>query len=80
MTLIKQGSDINLGDTIVTSNISTIFPKGYPVGTVTKLIEAPDKVYMNAEISTFVNSACLDQVIIIFYEKDKKYESESQNN
>ncbi len=80
MTLIKQGSDINLGDTIVTSNISTIFPKGYPVGTVTKLIEAPDKVYMNAKISTFVNSACLDQVIIIFYEKDKSYESEFQNN
>lgn len=72
MSLIKLGSDITLGDTIITSNISTIFPKGYPVGTVKKLSETPDKVYMNASISTFEDPASLDQVIILQYKKEEK--------
>ena len=53
MNLIKLGSDIVVGDTIVTSNISTIFPKGYPVGTITRLREAPNQVYMYANLQTF---------------------------
>ena len=80
MTLIKLGSDVILGDTIVTSNISTVFPKGYPVGVVTKLIEVPDKVYMNAKILSFANPGSLDQVIVLLYEKDKSYETELEEN
>ena len=74
MSLIKLGSDIALGDTIVTSNISTIFPKGYPVGVVKKLSETPDKVYMNASVTTFVEPTSLDQVIVLKYQKDEKDE------
>ncbi len=80
MNMVKIGSEINLGDTIVTSNISTIFPKNYPVGVVSQISEAPDKVHINAKISPFTNPASLDQVIILFYEKDKSYETELENN
>jgi rod shape-determining protein MreC len=76
MTMIKLGSDIGLGDTIVTSNISTVFPKGFPVGIVTKLIEEPDKTHMTAQISTFIDPASMDQVIILFCKKDTSYEQE----
>ena len=65
-----------LGDTIVTSNISTVFPKGFPVGIVTKLIEEPDKTHMSAQISTFTKPASLDQVIVLFCKKDTSYEQE----
>jgi rod shape-determining protein MreC len=74
MSLIKLGSDIALGDTIVTSNISTIFPKGYPVGVVKKLTETPDEVYMNASVTTFVEPTSLDQVIVLKYQKDENNE------
>lgn len=74
MSLIKPGSDIVLGDTIVTSNISTIFPKGYPVGIVKKLSENSDQVYMNASITAFVDPASLDQVIILQYREEEDNE------
>ncbi len=80
MTMIKPGSDIKLGDEIITSNISSVFPKNYPVGKVVKLIESPDKLFMKAELSTYVDPAMMDQVIIQFFEKDKSYEQELNNN
>ena len=79
MRLIKLGSDINLGDTVVTSNISSIFPRDFPVGVVTRLIESPDKIHMDAKISGFTNPASLDQVIVLEYKKDKNYEKEFDN-
>jgi len=80
MNLIKLGSDIAVGDTIITSNVSTIFPKGYPVGIVTQLKESPDQVYMSAKLNSFVDPACIDQVIILHYIKDLKYEREFEIN
>ena len=80
MNLIKLGSDIAIGDTIITSNISTIFPKGFPVGIVTRLRETPDQVYMSATLKNFVDPASLDQAIILQYAKDLRYESELQIN
>ncbi|RLC51150.1 MAG: hypothetical protein DRZ79_03265, partial [Candidatus Cloacimonadota bacterium] len=37
VTMLDRGSEINIGDTIVTSNISGIFPPRFPVGTVSKI-------------------------------------------
>lgn len=76
MTLIKNGSEISIGDTVVTSNISRIFPKGYPVGTISKIIESSDKVHMKAQIKPFTDPLNVDKVIILKYKKDTKYEIE----
>ncbi len=80
MNLITSGSDIAIGDTIITSNLSTIFPKGFPVGIVTRLRETPDQIYMSATLKNFVDPASLDQTIILQYIKDLRYESELQIN
>ena len=80
MSFIKLGSEIILGDTIVTSNISNIFPEGFPVGVVNSLYESQDKTHMNASIHPFVDASSLDRVIVLFYEKDKSYESELNLN
>ncbi|MHA1703358.1 MAG: rod shape-determining protein MreC [Promethearchaeota archaeon] len=66
MKLIKTGSDINLKDTIVTSNFSTIFSKGFPIGVVSILEETPDKVHIKAQIMSFIYPRSVDQVIILF--------------
>lgn len=80
MRLIKPGSDIEVGDIIITSQISSVFPKGFPVGKVTKLIENQAEIYMSAKIQTFVNPSELDQAVILLYEKDESYEEELKNN
>jgi rod shape-determining protein MreC len=80
MTLIKPGSDIKVGDIIVTSQISSVFPKGFPVGKVVKLTENPADVFMSAKIQTFINPSELDQAVVLLYEKDESYEEELKNN
>lgn len=76
MNLIKLGSDIAVGDTIVTSNASTIFPAGFPIGIITSLKETPEQIYMSAILKPFVDPNSLNRVIILHYEKDMKYEKE----
>jgi rod shape-determining protein MreC len=76
MTLIKNGSEISIGDTVVTSNISRIFPKGFPVGTISKIIKSTDKVHMKAQIKPFTDPLNVDKVIILKYKKDTNYEIE----
>ena len=80
MTLIKPGSDIKVGDIIVTSQISSVFPKGFPVGKVTKLIENQTDIFMSAKIEIFINPSELDQAVVLLYEKDESYEEELKNN
>lgn len=79
MTMINLGSDIVIGDTIVTSYISSISPKGFPVGVVTGIEESTNRIHMQALIKGFENPASLDQVIILKYKKDKSYEEELNN-
>ena len=65
MSYVKIGVMINVGDTIVTSNISHIFPRGYPVGTVSKLQESQDNLYQKAVINPFVKINRLEHVFIL---------------
>ncbi|NLK50337.1 MAG: rod shape-determining protein MreC [Candidatus Cloacimonetes bacterium] len=69
MNMIKLGSEISVGDTIVTSNLSRLFPKGYPVGRVKRLKESTDNLFITAEISPFTLVENLEHVFIL---KDKK--------
>lgn len=79
MSQIKPGADIALGDSVVTSNISTIFPKNYPVGIVSGIDRSPDKIYIQAKIKPFVEPSKLNQVIILLDKKDISYEHEFTN-
>jgi len=76
MKMLRLGSEINIGDTIVTSNISQIFPSGFSVGTVSKIREAADKVHIEAQVFPFENPARTEQLIVLLYKKDKNYEKE----
>jgi rod shape-determining protein MreC len=65
MNLIKLGSEISAGDTIVTSNLSTLYPKGYPVGTIARIRESQDYLFISAEISPFTLVENLEHVFIL---------------
>jgi rod shape-determining protein MreC len=65
MNMIKLGSQISAGDTIVTSNLSTLFPKGYPVGTISRIRESQDNLFISAEISPFTLVENLEHVFIL---------------
>ncbi len=65
MNLIKLGSPIAAGDTIVTSNLSSLFPKGYPVGRVSRIKESQDFLFISAEIEPFTQVENLEHVFIL---------------
>ncbi len=70
MDMIRTGSPVNVGDVIVTSSVSTFFPRGYPIGRITRLLKDPEDVFMKAQISPYAKVNDLEQVIVLFYEKD----------
>ena len=68
MNMIQLGSSINVADTVLTSNISSIFPKGYPVGVVKKVQNTSDNLYMSAIIKPFVKVENIEHVVILKHE------------
>lgn len=65
MNLIKLGSQISIGDTIVTSNLSRLFPKGFPVGKIKRIKESQDNLFLSAEIIPFTLVENLEHVFIL---------------
>jgi len=80
MTMIRQGSDIVVGDTLITSDLSTVFPRGYDVGVVKSIQIDSDGINMKANIKPFTVIDQLDQIVIIEYKKDMSYETEINQN
>ncbi len=58
-------SDIAVGDTIITSGMGGIFPRGLIIGTVTKTLLDPTHFFQYVEVKPAVNFNTLEQVFII---------------
>ncbi len=80
MGMIKLGSQINIGDTLVTSNISQIFPKGYPIGKIIKLKESQDNLFLKAEIQPFALIENAETVFVLKGNREMSYEKELSTN
>ena len=66
---IKVGCDIKLGDKIVTSKLSSIYPPEIPFGKIINIEQTSEGLFTKAEISPFINLARIEEVaIIIGYE------------
>ena len=65
MNMVKLGSEIVAGDTIVTSNLSRLYPKGYPVGMISRIKESDDNLFISAEISPFTLVENLEHLFIL---------------
>jgi|SRR5690554_187750 len=74
MNMIRTGSHVNVGDVIETSSVSTFFPRGFPVGKISRLIKTPEDVYMRAEVIPNSSINDLEQVIILYFRKEIPYE------
>ena len=57
--------DITVGDTVITSGFDGIFPKGLPIGGVTKVFRRNAGIFQEIEITPFVNFHKLEGVMII---------------
>lgn len=65
MNMVKLGSEISVGDTIVTSNLSRLYPKSYPVGVIRRIRESQDNLFISADITPFTLVENLEHVFIL---------------
>lgn len=62
---IKIGSNLKIGDKIITSNLSSIYPPGIPLGKIIKISETKNSFFMEAEIQPFVKIEQVEEVGVL---------------
>lgn len=62
---INKLERINLGDVVSTGNSSLLFPKGIPVGHISKINNMPKSQYFELELKTATNFRDLEYVFVI---------------
>jgi rod shape-determining protein MreC len=62
---LPKHATYNVGDTIVTSGYSTVFPEGIPVGTIENLYIQKTENYNSLKVKLFTDFATLSEVMII---------------
>jgi len=62
---LPQHAEIHIGDTIVTSGFSTVFPEGLPVGTIENTIKEKGENYNSVKVRLFTNFSALSEVMVV---------------
>jgi rod shape-determining protein MreC len=65
MKYVDRSEDIKPGDTIVTSGIDGVFPRGLLVGRVAKVSQEGPGLFLNVEVKAAVDFRKLEQVLIL---------------
>jgi rod shape-determining protein MreC len=70
LTNVAKTLDVKVGDQVVTSEYSSIFPPGIPVGVVTGTSEETGALFQTIEVSPFADLYRLDEVFVILHTPD----------
>jgi len=62
---VRAGGDIAAGDPVVTSAISTLFPAGIPVGTVSRAAKKESDLFYDVEITPAADLSKLEEVFVV---------------
>lgn len=65
LNLINTNQKVAVGDTVVTSGLSGVFPKGLPLGKVTSVEAAPGSLYYTIVIEPYGNVSSNEEVMVI---------------
>lgn len=61
---MKRTEDVQVGDTVVTSGLDGIFPKGLPIGHVVGVDKRGQGLFQNAEIAPRIDFEQLEEVLV----------------
>jgi rod shape-determining protein MreC len=64
---LPQHSVFNIGDTIVTSGFSAVFPEGVLVGTIEDTFKKKGENYNSLKVKLFTNFNALSEVLVVVY-------------
>lgn len=62
---IPKTTEVEIGEEVLTSGFSDIFPKGFPVGTITQIQDIENSIYKNAVVKFYVNVNTVEEVFVV---------------
>ena len=65
LTYIENLENLQVGDLIVTGGLDNIFPKGFPIGTITEVVKSQYGVGQKVHIKPVITPSHLEEVFII---------------
>lgn len=67
---VPKRSDVQFGDSVITSGYSEIFPVGIPIGIVTDITESHRGLFLDIKVKPAVNFEKLEEVFVISENRD----------
>jgi len=62
---VPVNSDVTVGDTVVTSGYSDIYPKGLPIGQIQKITSDESGLFLNVQLRPAVDFSRLETVFVV---------------
>lgn len=62
---VLRKDDVRIGDTIITSGLDGVFPKGLRIGRVSAVVKRNAGIFQEVEIEPYVNFEKLEEVLVI---------------
>ena len=62
---MAKSSDAVVGEMVITSGLGGIFPKGLPVGKISRMKEASGEFFKEIEVTPSVDFSKLEEVLVI---------------
>ncbi len=66
-------SDVAVGDTVVSSGLDGVFPKGLPVGHVSGVIRPNSGIFQEVSVTPYVDFEKLEEVLVVLNHKKHKF-------
>ncbi len=62
---VLRKHDLNIGDTVISSGMDGVFPKGLPVGKVTNIVKQEAGIFQDVTLTPYVDFERLEEVLIV---------------
>ncbi|MBU5612410.1 rod shape-determining protein MreC [Geomonas azotofigens] len=66
-----KDEDVKVGDTVISSGIGGVFPKGLPIGEVTMVKKGEYGVFQTIEVRPLVNIGKLEEALVLVRQRDE---------
>ncbi|MBU5636350.1 rod shape-determining protein MreC [Geomonas sp. Red69] len=66
-----KDEDVKVGDTVISSGIGGVFPKGLPIGEVTMVKKGEYGVFQTIEVRPMVNIGKLEEALVLVKQRDE---------
>lgn len=65
LELVSSNQDVQVGDSIVTSGLGGVFPKGLPIGEVVSVTNNPGELYLDIVVELYADTGSSEEVLVI---------------